>query len=97
MTVPSKQFEVLMVSARGFLSLTLIGLFAFHGMSQEPRRLSAGQFEKIHALIKRREGEWKWVELPWVISFADAQRKSLAEGKPIFAVMCAQGCVAGYT
>jgi hypothetical protein len=97
MTVPGVQLEAIMIFSRGFLSISLIGFMAFHGMSQEPGKLSAGQFEKIHSMIKRQEGEWKWAELPWVINFADAQRRSLAEGKPIFAVMCAQGCVAGYT
>lgn len=86
-----------MIFGRGFLSLVLISLIAFSGMSQEPQSIPVGQFERIHALIKRGEGEWKWADLPWAINFADAQRKSLAEGKPIFAVMCAQGCVAGYT
>jgi hypothetical protein len=97
MTVPSVQLEAIMIFGRGFLSLGLIGLIAIPGMSQDPGPIPAGQFEKIHALIKRGEGEWKWAELPWAINFADAQRRSLMEGKPIFAVMCAQGCVAGFT
>lgn len=97
MTTPGAQLEAIMISGRGFLSLTLISLITFQATSQEPKPIAVAQFEKIHSMIKRQQGEWKWAELPWVINFADAQRRSLAEGKPIFAVLCAQGCVAGFT
>jgi hypothetical protein len=70
-------------------------LFAVGGMAQQPRPVPAAQFDKVHSLIKRQSGEWKWAELPWSINFGDAQRRSLAEGKPIFAVCCAQGSVVG--
>lgn len=86
-----------MISGRELLPIALAVLSAFPAIAQEPKPIPAAQFEKLHSLIKRQPGEWKWAELPWVINFADAQRRSLAEGKPIFAVLCAQGCVAGYT
>lgn len=86
-----------MLSRRDVILVAVVSLIGFPALAQEPRPVPAGQFEKIHSLIKRQAGEWKWAELPWSIDFADAQRRSLAEGKPIFAVLCAQGCVAGYT
>ncbi len=86
-----------MPAKRILKSVALIFLIALPLAAQEPRPIPAGQFEKLHALIKPQPGEWKWAELPWSIDFADAQRRALAEGKPIFAVLCAQGCVAGYT
>jgi hypothetical protein len=85
-----------MIPVRTLTALTLCALMQTNLRAQDPRPIPADQFEKTHAIIKRQEGEWKWAELPWAINFADAQRQSLAEGKPIFAVMCAQGCVAGY-
>ena len=46
-------------------------------------------------MVKRQKSEWAWADLPWSINFAEAQRRSIASGKPIFVVTAAQGCVVG--
>jgi len=73
------------------LTMSLCGSAA----AEAPKPVPAEQFDKTHKLIKRQDGEWLWAEVPWSIQFADAQRRALAEGKPIFAVMSAQGSAVG--
>lgn len=79
---------------RLFASLAVLAWTSFLP-AQDPRPVATQDFEKTHAMIKRQNGEWRWADLNWSINFADAQRRSLAEGRPIFVVLCAQGSVAG--
>jgi len=62
---------------------------------KEPPTIPADQFDKIHRLIKRHPGEWKWADIQWLTSMAEAQQRSAAEGRPIFVAMAAQGSIAG--
>ena len=80
---------------RTCLTLAVLLLAASLVAGQEPRPVPPDQFDKVHRLIKRQEGEWPWAELNWSINFADAQRRSRAEGKPIFVAMAAQGSPIG--
>jgi hypothetical protein len=43
----------------------------------------AGQFAKIHALIKPQAGEEKWTQIPWLSSLWEARKKAAVAGKPI--------------
>ena len=77
------------------LSILVVSVGMTLARGQEPRPILAQDFDKIHTMIKRQNGEWRWAELNWSINFADAQRRSMAEGRPIFVVLAAQGSVVG--
>lgn len=47
-------------------------------------RLTSDDFEALHRLIRREEGESRWLEIDWHPSVWEARRKAAAEGKPIF-------------
>ena len=52
---------------------------------QEARgRLSMGEIEKLHRLIKPRPGESRWMEIDWYPSVWEARQKAAREGKPLF-------------
>jgi|DewCreStandDraft_4_1066084.scaffolds.fasta_scaffold163086_2 hypothetical protein len=78
-------------------SAWLVGLVWVGALAggEEPRPIPADQFDAVHRMIRRQRGEWLWAELPWTIDFAQAQRKALSEGKPIFVAMAAQGSPVG--
>ena len=50
----------------------------------EPEPLPAGQFEKLHQLIKPQAGESRWMEIVWFPTIWEARQKAAAEGKPLF-------------
>lgn len=85
--------EVRMIRLTG----SFLGLMCVLGVARgdEPRTLSPEKFAAVHRMVKRQPGEWPWAELPWNIHFADAQRKALSEGKPIFVALAAQGSPVG--
>jgi len=43
----------------------------------------ADEFARLHALIKPRSQEDRWMEVPWLSSVWEARQKAAAEGKPI--------------
>jgi hypothetical protein len=45
--------------------------------------LAQEEFEKLHPLIKPQRGEWKFADIPWAKSVAEARERAAAEGKPI--------------
>jgi hypothetical protein len=45
--------------------------------------LSPAQFAKLHKLISRQAGEQKYLEINWMPSPREAQKKAAAEGKPL--------------
>jgi hypothetical protein len=49
------------------------------------RRLkpSAEDFAKLHAFLRPRPEEEKWMQIPWMIDLWEARKKAAAEGKPI--------------
>ncbi|MCX7702220.1 MAG: hypothetical protein N2039_15195 [Gemmataceae bacterium] len=82
-----------MIRVIGLFMLVLGVVGAVYG--DEPRAVSSDKFAAIHRMIKRQPGEWPWAELPWTIDFADAQRKAISAGKPIFVALAAQGSPVG--
>lgn len=61
----------------------------------DPPRLSLRQIVDTHELIKPQAGEWKWAEIPWIVSMKEARLKAVKEGKPLLVATCAQGSIAG--
>lgn len=47
------------------------------------RSLEAG-FDALHAYIRPKPEELRWMEIPWETDLWAARRKSLEAGKPIF-------------
>jgi hypothetical protein len=80
---------------RAVLALSLLLASFSVAASQDPRPVPANQFDHVLGMVKRQRGEWPWAELPWSINFAEAQRRSVAEGKPIFVALAAHGCFVG--
>lgn len=52
--------------------------------AQEAATPGAQSFGELHALVKPREGESRWMEIDWYPSVWEARKKAAAEGKPIF-------------
>jgi len=52
--------------------------------ADEPKPLSADQFEKLHQLIKPQAGESRWMEIHWYPNIWEARQKAAKEGKPLF-------------
>ena len=50
----------------------------------EAGALEDPEFEALHAMIKRRPGESRWMEIDWFPSVWEARTKAAAEGKPLF-------------
>ena len=46
--------------------------------------LPADQFENLHAMLKPRPGESRWMEIDWHPSVWEARQKAAREGKPLF-------------
>ena len=53
------------------------------------------EFRDTHKMIKPQPGEWKWAEVPWMLSVREARRKALELGRPLVIVLSAQGSIAG--
>jgi hypothetical protein len=52
--------------------------------ADKPQSLGAGEFERIHQMIKPQPGESRWMEIDWYPSIWEARQKAASEGKPIF-------------
>ena len=52
--------------------------------ADEPKPLSAEQFDKLHKLIKPQVGESRWMEIDWYPSVWEGRQKAAKEGKPLF-------------
>ena len=52
--------------------------------ADEPKTLSAEQFDKLHKLIKPQAGESRWMEIDWHPSVWEGRQKAAKEGKPLF-------------
>ena len=81
---------------RIFLQLLLIAAWLGAGPLSAAEPLTPENFEKIHALIKPKEGEWQWAKIPWLTSLVEARKKAAAEGKPLY-VWASMGDPAGGT
>ncbi len=52
--------------------------------ADDPKRLSAEQFDKLQKLIKPSAGDSRWMEIEWYPSVWEARQKAAKEGKPLF-------------
>ena len=52
--------------------------------ADEPKPLSADQFNKLHKLIKPHAGESRWMEIDWHPTVWEGRQKAAKEGKPLF-------------
>lgn len=50
----------------------------------EAAPMALEELDALHALIKPRPGESRWMEIDWYPSVWEARQKAAAEGKPIF-------------
>ena len=69
-----------------FLAAALAGASA---PAQDKTRVKAEtmmpeKFERLHKLIKPQPDEWKWAQIPWVLTLSEARKKGAQEGKPVF-------------
>jgi hypothetical protein len=72
----------------GFVAVGLAVLVSGIGLARgpaaaEPSAIPAGQFGRLHALIKPCSGEDKWDAIPWLTSLWQARQRAAAQGKPI--------------
>lgn len=64
----------------------VLAAFALLACAAEPDarlRPTADNFARIHALIRPRPEEEKWLQIPWLTDLWEARQKAAAEGKPI--------------
>jgi hypothetical protein len=61
-----------------------VGILALGAWAAAADPLGPEDFEALHALLKPRAGESRWMEIDWHPSVWEARRKGAAEGKPIF-------------
>ena len=59
----------------------LVGYSAASLGASEP--IPPEQFSRLHALIKPKATEEKWVQIPWLTSLWEARERAATEGKPI--------------
>jgi hypothetical protein len=65
-------------------ALFVVAGAASASLTDEPKSLTPGQFEKLHRMLKPQAGESRWMEIDWYPSVWEARQKAAAEGKPIF-------------
>jgi len=66
------------------IRLLLLIPFLLLTQDSKKRGIPPERFEALHAMIKPRQGEAKWAQLPWHISLWEAREKAAKEGKPLF-------------
>ena len=59
------------------------------------KELDAAAYDANRTLVKPGEDEWRWRAIDWMQSVSAAQKKSVADGKPILLSGAAQGSVIG--
>ncbi len=78
---------------RHCFSLLTVFLLAAGARAAEP--LSEKDLDALHTMLKPQPGEWKWAEVPWMLSVKEARKKALEMGRPLVVVLSAQGSIAG--
>ena len=74
-----------MMTSRWLLAVAVLEVaWASPIRADEPRRLPADQFDKLHKLIKPQAGESRWMEIDWHPSVWEGRQKAAKEGKPLF-------------
>jgi hypothetical protein len=66
-----------------FWMLTMLGLTFALSTRAGAQGIPAGQFEKLHKMIKPQDGESRFQEIPWLLSIWEARQKAAEEGKPL--------------
>jgi len=61
------------------LGLALVSV----GMARGGQPLEAGEFQRLHELVRPHANEAKWAQIPWLASLWEARRQAAAAGKPI--------------
>ena len=46
--------------------------------------IDSKRFEELHRMVLPREGDLKWMSVPWLTSITLARHQAAAEGKPLF-------------
>jgi len=73
-----------MTRRRMFLAASFIVLLsAVSARGDRPVTIEAGEFERLHRMLKPQPGESRWMEIDWYPNVWEARRKAAAEGKPI--------------
>jgi len=62
---------------------TCLGLTLAIGAARAADPITPEQFPKLHALIKPRATEEKFMQIPWGTNLWDARKQAAAQGKPI--------------
>jgi hypothetical protein len=65
-------------------SLAGLALLTVSVRADEPKPLSAAEFEKLHQSLKRQSGESRWMEIDWYPNIWEGRQKAAAEGKALF-------------
>ncbi len=69
-----------------------------HAPAADPAKpISAGEFSRLHALIKPQVDESKWAKIPWLTNLSEARRRAVAEDKPLLLWRSGGGDVLGRT
>jgi hypothetical protein len=50
----------------------------------KPDTITPERFERLHRIIRPHADEWKWAQIPWVLTITEARKKAAQEGKPVF-------------
>lgn len=61
-----------------------ISFLASFSVVAEPAASSDDTFEQLHAMLKPRPGESRWMEIDWHPSVWEGRKRAAAEGKPLF-------------
>ena len=73
----------------------LLGLATWSVRGEQPKAISAEQFDKLQNMIKPQPAELRFQEIPWLLSVWEARQKAATEGKPILVWAGAGGAPVG--
>lgn len=79
-------YQVMHTISTALIPITLIAA-AFTAAHAEPRPakldLAPQSFDKLHALIRPHDDEWRHLKVNWMTDIVPARKKAAAEDKPI--------------
>jgi hypothetical protein len=64
--------------------LLVLGVTCTFARGDAVPEITAGDFDRLHRLIKPRPGESRWMEIDWYPSVWEARQKAAQQGKPLF-------------
>lgn len=70
--------------ALGVCGFVAPGPLGASGSDRDVPEIADEEFRRLHALVKPRVGESRWMEIDWFPDLWDARRRAAEEGKPIF-------------